>query len=340
MGDDNKGLPGCFKMGCIGCGVLVALMVGSTLFLGAVQLSFQGREPDIQRADREQALPPSPVTFSEATPESLDTAAVDGATGEIPAVDAPEMVTHLPPLDIPSDVKPGVVAVDFSTGNFDIRAGEPGEPIRVEAEYDANSFVLEEKLEENDGSWNYSVKFKSRLFGFIGGEGGDNRVTLIIPRDQPVHLVGEIGLGESDLELGGLWLHEIDLDLGIGEHRITFDEPTLEPMERFILDSSIGELDVRRLGNASPQVVRLEGGIGENSLDLRGAWQNDATIDTEFRIGEHRLTLPDDVHVEMDATRVALGERSGRDIDRSNVPEGAPTLKIRASGLIGELRID
>ena len=332
MTEESKGLPGCFKVGCIGCLALVALMVGLLVFGGVIQMVNQNREPDFQQAQHEQQLPKPPVELEQVT--IFD-----------PSEDSPELPKVLPlpqSFSLPPGVNPGTIAIDLSAGEFKIRPGEPGEPVRVEADYDAGSFILEEDLVEEDGEWSYKVRFRARggFFGLIQGKEVDNEITIVIPKGQPIDLVGEVGLGESEIDLGGLWLRQVDLDLGAGEHFIEFSEPTPQPLERFHLESSVGELEVRKLGNASPASVRLEGGIGEIFLDLNGPWRQDADVLTSFRIGEYRLWLPDNAHVELDSAKVAIGERSGSVPERPDLPEDAPTLKVEVSGAIGELRVD
>ena len=60
----------------------------------------------------------------------------------------------------------------------------------------------------------------------------------------PFALEGRVGIGESIIELGGLSVLAVDLDLGTGSHTMKFDEPTPAPIDSFDLTASIGELRV------------------------------------------------------------------------------------------------
>jgi hypothetical protein len=156
-----------------------------------------------------------------------------------------------------------------------------------------------------------------------------------------VSLTGKVGIGESDLELGGLWLTDVALSIGVGEHEIGFRDPLREPLEEIRLRSSVGEVDVRRLGNASPRNVFLQHSVGEVRYDLRGDWLNDSEIDVACGIGECNVRLPrDDVAVELVRAGVTIGEENTGDVRRRGpAPPGAPTLRVGVSGTIGEVRV-
>ena len=152
---------------------------------------------------------------------------------------------------------------------------------------------------------------------------GDNRIRITIPPDVPIALEGSVGLGESELELGGLALTQVDLDMGFGDHYIGFDEPTPFPMQSFRVAASVGEMRIDRLGNASPGSVWVSHRIGELVLDLRGEWRGDSEISARCGIGECAVNLPRDVVVEMDEVSIGVGVRDLRELpDPSAMPEG------------------
>ena len=57
-------------------------------------------------------------------------------------------------------------------------------------------------------------------------------------------------------------------------------------------------------------------------------------------IGSAVVSLPDDVNVDLSGVRVSIGERHVDLPDPEDIPEGAPTLSLRARNTIGELRLD
>jgi hypothetical protein len=323
MQDSKKsGVPGCLKFGCLGCLTLIAGSVGLLLMLGAMQVAFQPSEAEMEKTEYSHPLPESVAGLLKESPEARE-------------------VLPLPDSVNP-DVQPGRLELDLSLGTFIIKPGPAGQPIKVEAEFDGKSFKLEEEFTiSEEGTWSYAIDFGSRhgVFSMLFSKESNNRVVITIPRDQPFEIVGEIGVGESEFDLSGLWIREVDLEVGVGEHEFVFREPSPFPMERFKLESSVGELTVRQLGNASPRTVQVSHHIGEFSLDLRGAWQEDAEVDVSLNIGEFDLRLPHNMRVKLEGGRVVIGDRRVDLRDEEDLPEDAPTMTLRAQGKIGEIKI-
>jgi hypothetical protein len=245
------------------------------------------------------------------------------------------------PLAAPVAHKPGRVVLDVTWGSFTIRRGPPGEPIRLEGKYDVAGFDLEESYEPSEtNGWTYRLKFKPRGLQFTFNDNNTNRLRLTIPEGVPFSLEGKIGTGESVVDLGGLWVTDVDLKVGTGSHRFSFEEPTPVPLERFRIDAGIGELRVRSLGNASPATVDISHSIGQIVVDLRGAWQRDADVVTSCGIGECEIRVPRDVGIEVVKTLMFIGESNVAAL-RDAEPEvaGAPTLRLSLSGRIGEMRV-
>lgn len=323
--DDTK-VKGCFKYGCIGCLSVFALVVGLAFLLGAVQMA-SDRDPEPEELRAEHPLPEPPPLPA------------------YPGEDRPEVppIGPLPEAALPAAV--GRVVLDVRAADFEIVPGPENEPIRLEADYDKASFDLDEKLTRDDGGgWLYELTFGPRggRLGFLFSDGSDrggNTLRLVVPRGHLLDIVGRIGMGETEADLGGLWLGRVDLELGIGDHFVEFRDPLPVPAESFRLESSVGQIEVRALGNASPRQVEVRHKIGELTLDLEGSWRRDAEVDLHLTVGEMRVWLPKDVHVDLARASVGVGEKRERR-NEADVPEGAPTLTIRARGSIGDLRID
>lgn len=325
----------CLKYGCIGCLSLFALIVGLFFLVGAVNMASE-RDPEPEERRVEHPLPEPPPLPSYPGPS-------------YPGEDRPG-IPPIAPLEAPEAPQPGRpaggrIVLDVRSAELEIVPGPAGEPIRLEADYDKASFDLEEKLTpQDDGGWLYELSFEPRGVKLLFGGRTQNRLRLVIPRGHPLDLVGKISVGRTEIDLGGLWLGRVDLELGVGDHFLEVSDPTPVPAESFRLESSVGEVEVSSLGNASPQTVEVEHSIGDLTLDLEGSWRRDATIDLQLSIGEMRVRLPRDVHVDLAQASMAIGERHEKrresEVQESEVPADAPTLTVRARGSIGDLRID
>jgi len=312
---------GCFKTGCLGClgvTVVVGVILVALVVLGLVT---GGRETRFEPFERTYLVPEA------GPPPAADRA------------DAPGEALAAREIDV---AEPGRIVLDFNRGSFEIRPVPAGESLRLEGRYDVGRFELTESFENyGEAGWIYRVGFDQKGFGlrpFVETEGRENHVQLLVPRDVPIVLEGRVGMGRSELDLSGLWLLEVDLEVGIGEHAVSFDEPSPVPMDRFRLDTSIGVIDVSGLGHASPRDVRIKHSIGETTVDLRGAWRRDAEVFISCGIGECDVRVPDDVGLEIDRAGVTIGDSSGPR-SRPAAEAGRPTLTLSVGGSIGEVRV-
>lgn len=321
---DSK-LPGCFKYGCIGCLSIVALFLGLTFLLGALQFVAETEpQPEQRLAEQELPAPPS-----------------------LPVIDPdqPETVEFDPLPALASGQGVGTLVVDLRMGEFTIEPGPPDQPIRVEADFDAGKFELREEWNQGlEGNWTYQVDFgaKGGFWGLLTRGGGEvrNNVTITVPRGHPMRIVGTIKMGESKVDLGGLWLDSFDVELGMGDHFVEIREPLAMPMESFIVDSSMGEIELRNIGNGSPRRVEVDHGMGDFLLDLQGDWRRDAEVDASFSMGSCRIWVPEEAFVELSGGSVAMGEARTELPDTSSLPEDAPRLAIDVGGNMGELVVE
>ena len=122
---------------------------------------------------------------------------------------------------------------------------------------------------------------------------------------------------------------------------MSFAEPVVEPLARLRIESGVGEMKFRGIGNASPAETSIRSKVGDLRVDLRGDWRQDGLVDIDFSVGDCRITLPDKAHVDVDRAQVSVGERRMRNLEPSKpLPEGAPTVTLQANSSVGDLRIE
>jgi hypothetical protein len=116
----------------------------------------------------------------------------------------------------------------------------------------------------------------------------------------PLEMQFEMGAGKGKLDFTGLQLTALDMDLGAGDFEVRFDEPNEVRMGKLTLDAGASELDVTEIGNASPEEVKVQGGVGDITLDFTGDWTSSADVWITAGIGAVTLRLPDDVGVRVE----------------------------------------
>jgi len=310
-------------IGCLGLAVLLVVIV-----VGVVATMLALGPPDTRREQTEHEQP----VVSERLP-----APIEPAPGEVP----------LPPPDPITPESVVQIILELEEGEFDVMRGNPGEGIRIEGDYDSGLFQLDqERLEGDAGVEKIRIRFYPKYsalrrlltLGDIGGP-ENNHITIYLPPDAALDLHAEISKAESRLDLTGLALTGLNLDLTMGEHHVDIRRPNPLEIDILKLRASMGEIHAEGLGNARFREARIDGSMGELTVDLLGSYRADAFARVHHSMGELRIVVPRDIHVEV-TKNVMLGGVSTSGFRREReIPESAPTLTVEGSVTMGELQL-
>lgn len=312
MAKQQGGCRTLFKFGCIGClGLLVLLLMISVVVYGIAWSAV--RNEQVEKKELIQEL------------EFFEAVAGDDLPLEVPSefVD-PQLST-------------GRVVLDLRHTKFVVAPAAPGEALRVKAEFDVNHYDLSESFEEGTDTegWTYEVTFKrtsdsyllTTLKELLGGT--KPRVKIYLPRDVPFDLEASFLQGGAEVELGGLWLVNADIEFLQGGGAFEISEPTREPMESLRIDFTQGGGALESLGNASPRTLDVAFSMGGGYVDLRGKWRNDADVEIEQSMGGVSVHLPRDV--------IIRGLKGQENTEPGKTEEELPIIRISTSSSMGEL---
>jgi hypothetical protein len=233
------------------------------------------------------------------------------------------------PADPAGDAGRGHVRIRVANGGFELAPAEPGEPLRVDAEYDAASYRLDERLVEREDGWDYELEFDrtgslvmSVLKQLLGGT--SPTLTIYLPPDAPLDLDLEVYRGGGSIELGGLWLRSVRMHAKQGGVDFRVSDPLRLPVEEMTIEAAMGGMAVSELGNASPRKLDVDVNMGGLALDLDGEWLVDSQISIGASRGEVDMRLPDGVAIE------GLGDL-GRGLQSRNDELPGLTLRFQTS---------
>ena len=228
-------------------------------------------------------------------------------------------------------------------GNFTIKAGPAGSGVRVEGDYDAGLYELKQQLDKDDsGAPVYNLSFRPRYsmlrraltHGGVVIDDDTNRLTIYLPRDLPMVLRAQTRKGQS--------LKSASLDLEMGEHRISVDEPNPIEMDGFEIHAGMGEVKMQNLGNLRAGNISVWGKMGQVRVDLGRQIARDTKLYTRMRMGEMRLVLPRGVRTNA-RTNVFLGGSSGEPEDgekEENASSSPYQLDVDAGASFGEVKYE
>lgn len=123
----------------------------------------------------------------------------------------------------------------------------------------------------------------------------DNECDLELPNNLPLSLHLNLGLCEGDLDLGGLRITDLDLDIGASSGRIEFSRPNPERMRDMKLDVGAASLEINGLGNANAERISCEVGAGSCDLDFRDGVKGDCMLEIDVGLGSSEILVPRDM---------------------------------------------
>jgi hypothetical protein len=238
--------------------------------------------------------------------------------------------------------------VELQEGSFDIKPGEPNGRVQVEGQFSEALYELTQRTETQNGRSRTTIRFRSkapawaRMLAGIG-DGDDNRprLTLLIPPAVPIELSLNVSMGESRIDLGGLTLSELGLDLSMGNHEVDFRQPVVDGLTRLRISARMGNVSVENLGNARAKSVDASGSMGNLTADLGGDWRPGSEAELSFTqsMGEVRVAVPTKVRLEADVRDSEGNTRTvPADDDETKDPK-APVIKVRVSASMGQGRV-
>jgi hypothetical protein len=300
-----------FKFGCLGCLAFLLFLIAITAIVFGIAWNQVKNEMVEEQKLTKVLAAPEPVGIED---QSL----------EVPT----EFVVSEPA---------GSVVLDLRNTVFEIRPAQPGQPLSVEARFDINDYGLKESFDEGatEEGWTYEISFRqtsdsyalTALKELLGGT--KPKVKILLPRDVLYDLELDVMQGGADVELGGLWLSDVDIRFLQGGGAVEFDEPLQQPAQSLAIQFSQGGGAVESIGNASPSELEVSFSMGGGYVDLRGPWQQDADITIDQSMGGVSLQLPRNVVLR------GIGRHDTEEPAEGG--EEVPVLRFSTSSHFGEL---
>ena len=179
------------------------------------------------------------------------------------------------------------VDVEYGAGRLLVEPAEPGVLYRAELRYDARIFRPE--LDYRNGRLDVGLDGRKGI-DLNSDDGG--RLSLALGPDSPIDLEMAFGAVTAEAELGGLRLRSVEISTGASETDVRFSRPNREAMRTIDLQVGAAEFGAYGLGNTNARRLRVEGGVGEVTLDFTGEWQRDLDVDIDMGLGSLVLRLP------------------------------------------------
>jgi len=107
---------------------------------------------------------------------------------------------------------------------------------------------------------------------------------LTISTRRPFELSMDLGASDqTQIELGGLPVTNLDVKLGAGQATFGWSRPNPQEMQSFTLKTGAADILLSGLGNSNARKVDIDGGAATVKVDFGGALRRD--MDASIRTG-------------------------------------------------------
>ncbi len=197
------------------------------------------------------------------------------------------------------------VEVRYAAGEFRLSAAPAGTLYRMDLRYDEERFTPLRAYDAPASRLVIGARGKGGHVETVSHREGDPTpsLDLQLAPDLPLDLDLQLGAVRSQVDLGGMRLSSVRYRTGASETTLRFSTPNPEPCTDLVLEAGAAEFHAWSLGNANCRRVRLNGGVGDVTLDFSGAWQGVTDADLDVAIGSLTLMLPRDAGVAVRLTR-------------------------------------
>ena len=237
------------------------------------------------------------------------------------------------------------VKVHFSHGDFSLHAGEKGEVYSLELDYDQRTVSKMVNYRTVGKRGILEVEVKGRK-GVRLRRKEKNYLFIAVNPGLPISLDLSLGASEATVDLSGLRIADLKLDVGAGDVDVYFDQPNPEPLRRMQIEAGLSELRIYSLGNANCQYLIFEGGVGEFFLDFRGNWQKDARAEIDMGLGDLTVKLPRNLGVKLIFDKSFLTSltadsfiKEGNQYTSENYQQARHHLTLKVEAGIGDINI-
>jgi len=195
--------------------------------------------------------------------------------------------------------EPLTVDVEVTVGEVVIEKGTASDSVIAILDYTEGEF--KPKIDFNEKRNRLTVRLTKRNWRHVNDKDDRNRaeVTVLLPADAEIFLDYRLKAGETDMQLGGLRLKEVNISVWAGQLGVDFETPNLIRMDYLEINAKVGESRLSNLGNARYKEASIDGGIGKIDVDFSGEVEPDSKAWIDLDIGEATVVLPETAGVRM-----------------------------------------
>jgi len=134
------------------------------------------------------------------------------------------------------------------------------------------------------------------------GDHVNNELNFSLPPELPMELKLDLGLGDAELDFSRLYLTDVNLNCGLSDVILRFDEPNGINCDRLSIDTGLGKLKAFGLQYLRAGEIYIKVGLGSANLDFSGRLDQDVYLNVDVGLGSLELKLPRNANIRATIT--------------------------------------
>jgi hypothetical protein len=206
---------------------------------------------------------------------------------------------------------------DLGAGEFVITPRDMAEAAIIDITYDPRRVEYFVDYEEKRDRCYINLESEHRSSTHIDTD--DNIWEIALSTRYPATIEIDIGACDATIDLGGIPVKELTMDVGAASGVLEFSKPNPIRLEEMDIDAGASSLEIISLGNANFDYFNFDGGAGSFELDLTGRYDGESRVSIDIGLGSADITLPEGVPVRIETE----GDNwlSSLDIHRRDIDE-------------------
>ncbi|SYZ72665.1 exported hypothetical protein [Candidatus Zixiibacteriota bacterium] len=237
------------------------------------------------------------------------------------------------------DIKTLIANFDLGAGKFIFMPKDTVGILEADVEYDSRNVEVFAEYKKRGSVGRLDVG--SDLLNKMHVESEDNIWEVGLSRRYPSELTFDIGLCETDIELGGVPITYLKLDLGAADGTLKISTANPDTADDVILDAGAASFEAEKLGNLNFSRLSFDGGVGKFRLDFSGDYRVRSRARVSIGLGKALIYIPSNLPVRIEAEDNFLSTVKFRNRDRFEVEDNYFESKDFRESKIGlDLKID
>ena len=195
------------------------------------------------------------------------------------------------------------VSLTFAGGKFELRPLTGALLYQMRLHYDEQSSDAVHEFDAAQHQLTLGMSKANVGWRALHSMNRDDSGNMTVGLNPTVPLKLELNLGgaAADVELGGMRVKSLKLNMGLAGGNVRFSTPNAIVMDELSVDVGLGGVNFENLGNANVSQINLNGGMDGVALNFGESLMRDVKINAHVAFGGLKIQVPRSVGVKVQA---------------------------------------